>query len=878
MHRIALLRSFALLAAVALAGPLHAQFGYVVTSYHGVSHASHQASFNTLSAQGYRPISLAVAGGYANANYSAVWWQVAGPNWVSAHGMTESQYTAQRTAWAIQGFRPKLVTASGSGTDKVYAAVYVQDGVSVSHQINMSLSAFESDAAAKRTAGYRLVSCATYGTAIAPLFAPVYELVDDVAWGWEANDTAAQFTDNIADHVDGENRPAFFGMTDFQRYLSIWHDDRVGAWAWVGNRTSAEFAADRLAMQNAGLYPLSYAAGGSGTNARFSGVFVERLTPYARTLTHSGPASIPLAPLDTMMNDFVTEHRVRSAALAVIRDGRLVHARGFTYAEPGYPQTTPTSLFRIGSISKPLCGMVAHDLIEHGVGGLTLSTNMVNQLGITNYGTGVGSITLQQLLTHTSGLVDAVDELAAATWWNPGNPTMPPDESVIVRYAALPAATTSGQWRYSNAGNTAIGQMIEQATGQGYLTALGSRLMTPLGVTRFGRQQGPRNLLLPGEVHYHLRDLYLRPGNWYTDLRLVAPQYSQRFWDSAGGVVTSAVDLARVIAGSFQIGGDSPVFGVARQAAILNRQTYPVNGSPGSTRQWTDGAWRWLEHAPGEYTYWHDGAQDGFRALCMFRTDGIGVVTLFNGDHNLSTSSIQIALAGVTSWPTDDQFPNHGLPTFPRTPSLSFHLPINVPNVGPDPIVFTGTNLDQVTSVLFDSTPLTSTLFPSTVNGRFQLVDYDTLWVFPPQGVQAGAHTVRAFSAQGGGNTATVQIVLQPDFTLVAPDWVFGGSSPFSVWASQGPLTNLSFVALGFSQSTSPSIVPGVVSLGIGNQFADLFTTDLRSFSPFGHVTRWDFPGLASWSHVDLQAIAIDFGVPAQFPLETSNVFTVDRY
>lgn len=91
-------------------------------------------------------------------------------------------------------------------------------------------------------------------------------------------------------------------------------------------------------------------------------------------------------------------------------------------------------------------------------------------------------------------------------------------------------------------------------------------------------------------------------------------------------------------------------------------------------------------------------------------------------------------------------------------------------------------------------------------------------------------------------------------------------------------MTNSSFVALGFSQSTLPSVVPGVVSLGIGNQFADLFTTDLRPFSPFGNVTRWDFPGLAGWSHVDLQAIAIDFGVPAQFPLLTSNVFTVDRY
>lgn len=871
------IRSVAAAAALAFAAPVAAQFSYDMVSYHGVSHASHQTSFNNLEPQGYRLISLAVGGGWANAHYSAVWLRAAGPAWVSAHGMTESQYTTQRNSWILQGYRAKIVSASGSGTDKVFAAVYVNDGVVTTSPINQSLNTFELDATNKRDAGYRMVCCATYGTAASPLFAPVYEQVDDVAWGWEANDTATEFSDNIADHADGENRPAFFAMTDAQRYFSIWHDDRVGGWAWVGNRTSAQFTADKVSMANAGLVPLCIAAGGSGLGARFSGVFVERLTPYTRTLTHSGPASIPLASFDSMMDQFVVDHRVRAAAIAVIRNGRLVHTRGYTYAEPGYPATTPTSLFRIGSISKPLCGMVAHDCIEHGVGGLTLNSNLVNTLGITNYATGIGSITLRQLMTHSSGFVNVVDELGAATWWNPSNPSMPSDESVIVRYAAQTNATPAGQWNYSNAGNTAIGQMVEQVTGQTYMNALNSRLLAPLGITRFGRMQGPKNLLLNGEVHYHLSQLYLRAGNLYTDLRLMAPQYSQRFWDSAGGVVTSAVDLARVIAGSFQIGADSPVFSVARQNAILNRQTFPKYGATNETIGWTEGAWRWDEHAPGEYTYYHDGAQDGFRSFCMFRDDGIGVVVLFNTDHNMPLASIQNAIGSVSSWPTADQFPNHGLPSFPRTPQISGLFANTLGNVTKQSFSFPGQNLDQVTHVTFGGATLPVTLSTAWENGYVELVSPTQLRVHAPQGLNPGSYQVRPFSAQGGGNTVSVNITLAPTFACAVQDYVLGGGMPFSVIASQGQLSNLSWTALVFSQSNTPSVAPGLVSLGLGAGFTDYFATDLQAFTPVAKTARWDFPGLGGYQNTYFQCAAIDFLAPLQFPLVTTPVVMLDR-
>lgn len=61
--------------------------------------------------------------------------------------------------------------------------------------------------------------------------------------------------------------------------------------------------------------------------------------------------------LDRFMNTFIEAHAVPGAALAIVKDGRLVYAQGFGLADrdAGLP-VTPRSLFRIASLSKPLTG------------------------------------------------------------------------------------------------------------------------------------------------------------------------------------------------------------------------------------------------------------------------------------------------------------------------------------------------------------------------------------------------------------------------------------------------------------------------------------------------------------------------------------------
>jgi hypothetical protein len=103
------------------------QGGYMqFQAYHGVSAAEHQTKFNNLVAQGYQMISLSVYGDPGNALYAAVWVQRSGPGWQAVHGVDSNGYQSFFNTWTAKGYVPVLVSATGTSSNAVFAAVFEQ--------------------------------------------------------------------------------------------------------------------------------------------------------------------------------------------------------------------------------------------------------------------------------------------------------------------------------------------------------------------------------------------------------------------------------------------------------------------------------------------------------------------------------------------------------------------------------------------------------------------------------------------------------------------------------------------------------------------------------------------------------------------------------
>ena len=81
----------------------------------------------------------------------------------------------------------------------------------------------------------------------------------------------------------------------------------------------------------------------------------------------SGKAVPGLASFDTLMTDFIRKYHLPGGALAVARDGRIVYARGFGYADRDKKESVePDALFRIASVTKPLTAVAVLQLVERG--------------------------------------------------------------------------------------------------------------------------------------------------------------------------------------------------------------------------------------------------------------------------------------------------------------------------------------------------------------------------------------------------------------------------------------------------------------------------------------------------------------------------------
>ncbi|MEO6597469.1 MAG: hypothetical protein ABIP94_22220, partial [Planctomycetota bacterium] len=134
-------------------------------------------------------------------------------------------------------------------------------------------------------------------------------------------------------------------------------------------------------------------------------------------------------------------------------------------------------------------------------------------------------------------------------------------------------------------------------------------------------------------------------------------------------------------------------------------------------------------------------------------------------------------------------------------------------------------------------------------------------------------------NAVGASNSISVDMLVNLSFRIGAPT-VVNPNQAFSAYIARGTASGLTTVGgfgmLCLSFSNQPSAAPGIVSLGLGNQFADLVTSGAFQFSPTTYAFRFDLPPLPSGT-VYLEAVGFDITAPSLFPLVTTNTVGTTR-
>jgi CubicO group peptidase (beta-lactamase class C family) len=181
--------------------------------------------------------------------------------------------------------------------------------------------------------------------------------------------------------------------------------------------------------------------------------------------------------LDNLLATQMAEYHIPGAAVAVVRDGKVLLAKGYGYAnlEKGIPVDPEQTVFRIGSSGKVLTWTAIMQLIEQGK--LDLDADINTYLDFRIPDTYPQPITLKHLLTHTPGF----EETWYETFTFDPAAVLPPGEWLATHIPArvFPPGDTAA---YSNYGAELAGYIVERVSGQSYAQYVQEHILAPLGM------------------------------------------------------------------------------------------------------------------------------------------------------------------------------------------------------------------------------------------------------------------------------------------------------------------------------------------------------------------------------------------------------------
>jgi CubicO group peptidase (beta-lactamase class C family) len=390
----------------------------------------------------------------------------------------------------------------------------------------------------------------------------------------------------------------------------------------------------------------------------------DKIVPGNIRLTNSNSSGAEFAGCDNTINSFLHKWTIAGASVAIARDGKLIYAKGFGYADTTAGiEIQPYSKFRIASISKLVTAVAIMKLKE--VGELSLDDKVFGRNGILNDSCycnpkdkRVLNITVAHLLSHEGGWSQQwgdqmfMPQVVASQM----KTSLPVDTKTIVKFAlGKRLYFTPGTGRsYSNLGYSILGLVIEKISGMPYNEFCRKEIFEPLGIYDIVPAKNMPDQKAPFEVtYYEPAGMPLRPSIYGTG-ELVPLTYGGNDIEAlggAGGWLATAPDLMRLLLAvdGFNYNEDLLSEQSIRFMTDLNNRFAPV----GWKTTLIDGNWI------------RTGSFSGTAGMIKRQPDGISWVVLMNSSswngpeiHSYINRMMSKVLSQVQEWPDYDLFAN----------------------------------------------------------------------------------------------------------------------------------------------------------------------------------------------------------------------------
>ena len=295
-------------------------------------------------------------------------------------------------------------------------------------------------------------------------------------------------------------------------------------------------------------------------------------------------------------------------AMVYARDGRREWSVDAGTAELGTDRPIrPHDRVRVASNTKMYVSSVVLQLVaEHR---LDLDDSVEQHLPglITGNGYDGNAITVRQLLQHTSGLADYVEDVLDPDDNHPWEPA----DLVHIGLSHPPLFAPGTGWGYSNTGYLVLGMIIEAVTGNDVGAEITDRIIRPLGIRETSYPAtGDREI--PGR---HAHGYFAFPGQPEVDVTELEPSIP----GAAASMISTGPDMTRfvraLLAGRI----------VRPDLLAQMRMTVPAQGAPYGL------GIREIPLPCGGVAWGHAGNIPGFDSFTAATEDGRSAFVVVNG-------------------------------------------------------------------------------------------------------------------------------------------------------------------------------------------------------------------------------------------------------